>query len=403
MRYFCLIISASDPWRVWHRQVFIDHIATALESINGYILVLEPPIFSVYTLIKYPKRLLEWLKGDYKFRKVRNNVWSVAPFTLEHILLSERFSVLRFINKILLKIQIRKYLKVIGVSPSNSVLMLHRPELRFLKNVFPECKTIYDCWDEFTVTYDDNKYKVAGNKEREEEFSRSVDLIITNSTKLNDKLIKFNPNTFEVVCAFSEKVFFSGANIKIPSMESLAKPIIGYIGNIRNWIDFSLVEYLIKKRPHWNIVFSGTIKDESRRIIDNLVERYSNFTVTGTVPYNLFPSYLSYFDVGIIPFVQNEFIYNTNPNKFYEYLGARIPVVSVPIDHIEKHFSEISRIAVTQEDFLASIEYYLNLEPAAKDKLMNSIEIAATENTWEKRTDLFVRLLERFILNPVSC
>lgn len=399
MKDFVLIFTCSDPWEIWHRRIFVLELARQIKKSGGQILCLEPPIFSLYTLIKYPERIIKWLKRKYRFRKVYDNIWSFAPFTLEHIVLSARFKLLKIINKYLIKNQLSKYIKKIDGDNSSYIFILHRPELGFLKGILNINKIVYDCWDEFTVTHDDNKLKVLGNIEREAEFSKQCDLIITNSSKLNDKLTRYNSNTFEVVCAYNDNIFKNAKYFKVDQLEKLKGPIIGYIGNVRNWIDFKLIEEILKARKDWNIVFVGSILNNSKKDVNILRKKYHNFICTGYISYESFPAYLKYFNIGIIPFKNNEFINNTNPNKFYEYIAVRVPVVSVPIDHLKRHFSSVVRFASTPKDFINEIDNLLLMNEGVRKELLTKMKRIASENTWEIRSKYFIGLLNKYVFD----
>lgn len=398
MNNFCIIFTASDPFPIWHRRQFVKQLSHDIKLLGGKILCIEPPVFSVYTLFNHPKRILEWLKGKSFFRLAYNdNIFAFTPITLEHIYISDRFKPLLAINKYLLRVQLRRYLKKMNASDDKIILMLHRPEVYFVKDVI-KGDIIYDAWDEFTVPHDSKKYKVSGNVEKERLFAKDSVFIGANSSRLLDKLIQYNCNTVLLEPGWHKTLFTSvPKDYKIPELDKLKKPIIGYVGMTRNWMDFSLIEYLLRERPNWTFLFAGTIRKDAKKVVNELQKKYSNLICTGTIKYTEFPVYLKYLDVGIIPFKINDFTLSVNPNKLYEYLGMGVPVVSTGLDHLKRHFSNVTRIADSREEFLDKIEEILSLNENDRNELLSSMEKVASDNTWEKRTEYFVGLLQKYI------
>lgn len=405
MKDFCLIYTLSTPWDGYHRRPFIEHIADAIKPYKGYILCIEPSLTSIHTLILYPERIKNWIKGKYKFRKVYDNIFSFCPKTFEQTLLSIRFYPLLYLNRIVIKKQIKKALQKINKPIKHVILVLHRPELFFLKDTYNYKGLLYDCWDDFCMTISMKELKVKGNYIREKLIAKESDFIITTSSKLYKRNYENNPNTYLFENGFCEKRFSNRIEIEIlpniynECIKNLKRPIIGYIGNIKYWIDFSLVEYLVKNRDEWTFMFVGPYWTEYGKKYIDLTEKYDNIVITGYIDYNLFPAYLKQFDVGIIPFIQNEFMESCNPNKFYEYIGANIPVVSTDIGDLKKKYSDIIRIASTPIEFLNCLDEIVNMNDDKVKILKRQISKVAAQHTWESKAAYFIELLKKHVFS----
>jgi glycosyltransferase involved in cell wall biosynthesis len=243
-----------------------------------------------------------------------------------------------------------------------------------------------------------NRLKVLGNQKRERLFSRKCNFILTTSEKLYNRINSYNLNTYLIENGYGYKIS-NEENASINSyMVNIPKPLIGYIGNIRSWIDFDLLEYIIEKFPNYSFVFVGSVDKDSEKILKRLFEKYHNISLTGRVQYDDIPQYLRYFDVGIIPFKTNKFMESANPNKFYEYIGSGVPVVTTNIGDIKNKYSHIARVANSKYEFADQIESIINLSTAETRELKHNILEIAKIHTWEYKSNSFYDLVKKHIL-----
>jgi glycosyltransferase involved in cell wall biosynthesis len=396
LKNFCLIFSLIEPWESNPRKPSTVAIAESIATDGGKIICIEPSALSIYALIKYPRRIFNYLIGRYRFRKVNDNIYAFMPFTVEHLYISNRFFILKTINKYLLKKQLIKVIKQIKCEPKNSIFVLHRPELIFLMGLLNEKGTVYECQDDFLTSPTNNSMKTNASFELEKYFTEKCNFVIVTSMKLYERLKKQNPDTYFIENGFSEKVFKCDQIHKIEFLEGLKKPVIGYIGHVRDWIDLEIVEYLVKNRQEIIFLFAGTIQQKIRSKIQEYKNKYQNFITTGHIEYKLFPSYLKYFDIAIIPFKFNEFTQSSNPNKLYEYLGSGIPIVSTNIGDIKIQYGDIVFVANTKEEFLLCIDNILQMTDKEISKLKTKINEVSIEHTWENNAGKFNELLQKY-------
>jgi glycosyltransferase involved in cell wall biosynthesis len=79
-----------------------------------------------------------------------------------------------------------------------------------------------------------------------------------------------------------------------------------------------------------------------------------NVQMLGPRPHAELGSYVTAFDVGIVPYRVNDFNLGSDPIKVYEYLALGKPVVSVPLPAVEE-LGEIVSIAAGHDQFIAAI------------------------------------------------
>ena len=121
-------------------------------------------------------------------------------------------------------------------------------------------------------------------------------------------------------------------------------------------IDFQLIHSLANKLEDVTIELAGPIENdpESQSWLQKL-RLCSNIKLLGEISYEEVPHVVSRFDVGIIPYLLNEFNLGTNPNKFYEYSAMGVPCVSTNLPSLTKFLPYI-RIGQDLESWISLIK-----------------------------------------------
>ncbi len=166
-------------------------------------------------------------------------------------------------------------------------------------------------------------------------------------------------------------------------------PIVGYVGNLdAARIDINLLTAVARDRPHWNLVFIGSMHrgKEIKRL-----GRFPNVHFLGVQIYERAMRYVRHFDVAMIPHVDNELTRHMNPLKLYVYLSLHVPVVSTMIENIDD-FSEFVEKAGNAEEFVDAIGRCLNENPLAgrKEALRRHLQA----NSWDVRVAGMLELIE---------
>lgn len=128
---------------------------------------------------------------------------------------------------------------------------------------------------------------------------------------------------------------------------------VGLVGNIRDWIDTSLLRELVAARPDLEFGLLGNVEANMTEFVSTLVSDHSNVTYYGKVPKHEVASWYRQFDVVIVPYLRNTFMSAARPIKIVEAVFAGVPVVSIPVSG----YSETSfiRFAESCEEFSAAI------------------------------------------------
>ena len=178
-----------------------------------------------------------------------------------------------------------------------------------------------------------------------------------------------------------------GQRIAIPkSMLDLPKPIIGFYGGMDEYrMD---VELMIKIARHINpgtLVLIGPKQMDLSKILAETNTKH----IEQVLPEQL-PAYAAHFDVGIIPFLQNEFNKMCNPIKLKEYLALGYPTVVMTLPAFQI-YKELIYNAKSHAEFLANIDQSLQENDTS---LIEARRNAVADSSWDKVAIKVAKLLE---------
>jgi hypothetical protein len=183
--------------------------------------------------------------------------------------------------------------------------------------------------------------------------------------------------------------FLKHINVNQKNTQALKKPIVIFQGGINARLDYALLLEVTQCMSDWDFHFYGTLIDS---------EGWKQLKLQKNVKYlgNLLPDELAQkicaATVGIIPFIQDQWIKNSLPLKTYEYIACGLPVVSVPITALEKNTALIS-FASTAAEFVSSIRKVASLR--FDESILELRRATALANSYDERFKLMSRgLLE---------
>jgi len=252
----------------------------------------------------------------------------------------------------------------------HSVSIVHQPFWYPLASALPDTKLIYDCMDEHSGFSTNHTHQ----SELEEQLLRSADLVITSSASLQQKATKYNSQV-TLIRNGSDPQYF--ADLPVCQESMIKKPIIGYYGAISDWFDIELVAAAARHYPDYSFVLIGHTYGADV----SLLKKLSNVYLLGEKKYQDLPSYLSCFDVCLIPFKINSLTLATNPVKFYEYISSGKPVVSTALPELNLH-QDICYLSRSHAEFIANIDLARHESDKAIIAKRKAIALA---NSWQSR------------------
>ncbi len=256
-----------------------------------------------------------------------------------------------------------------------------------------ESKTVYYCIDDYSALPDVNHKAV--NK-MDYELAIGADIVFTASKSLTDEKNKINKNVYYSPHGVDFQHFNKAYTDKLSRPKDIAcikKPIIGFFGLIESWIDLSLIQKISERYSNMNVVLIGHVAVDTKSL-----DELSNVYFLGKKSFSQLPNYAACFDVCILPYVDNDQIYNCNPIKLKEYLATGKPVVSVSFPEI-LGFNDIVYIAETDEEFIEYIKQAIDTDSIDKAvKRVNYVEGL----TWENRVNEVLMQVEKVKVTKVA-
>lgn len=264
---------------------------------------------------------------------------------------------------------------------NDSLLFILHPVWKDVAFDIGGIKRVYDLMDLYSGFPDAREELV----EAEHELISKSHMIICTASNLYDHAKSLNKNV-HMIRNGSDYEKFSNLekNGKLDCFGE--KPIIGYFGAITDWLDFDLMEYVVKENREKIFIFIGSLNSIGVRKL----YKYSNVYFLGEKNYTDLSGYLAYFDVCTIPFVLNDLIKSTNPVKFYEYIASGKPVVSVDLPEL-KHYSDICYLSNNKQEFSKNIFKALCEN---KEEIIEKRKSVAKENSWDRRVEELIKIID---------
>lgn len=385
-KYLNIILISSD-WGDNHRKGLHIELSKKLSVWSETVFIEYPYSVVIHTLYKFKSRFLKFL--HYGMTKNYDPVTVYTPFILFHDKIWKMSKLAFKIDSFFLERQISRFVK--KNFPEYYVILWSSSPYHYLfTKKFKHDFLIYDYYDNYSFNIDGSF-----NKESDElnmKMIKDSRMILCTAKNMLDRSVTINKNSYYIP---------NGHNFDLNKIKNTQRvkiienaEIIGYIGNIRDWIDFSLIDKLLKNmRPHQHLVFVGPVEKNVLPII-NKFKNNSNFKHIEKVPYEETWKYIKGFDVGIIPFKINKFTEGVLPYKFFEYIACDIPVVSTSLPDLEQ-YKNIINVSYSDSEF---IDFCINVRHKLTDIQLNEYSEIAINSKWEKRAETINQLLIKEVL-----
>jgi len=382
---FLHIILLSDLWEKYHRKEFTKEFVKQLPDGDAALIVQLPVSLLVYLFTNF-KRLVNLVRGKYKIRELDKNAILFTPVILFHYLFWEKFSLLFYIDFFLMNYQLKKIIKKRNKN-RKLVLWVYFPYLKSFAAKFRKDILIYDQYDIYQMDVNgkiNNKIKSLNS-----ELIRKSDIVFNTSKYLYDISIELNRNSFYITNGNNFNLLYSSSkhkatlNLPVPGAK-----IIGYLGGIRDWIDFDLLEFIISQKNEVNFIFIGKIYPSAFKEMEK-IRTHKNVIWMDYVQPEILPAYLSLFDAGLIPFKSTEFFKSVFPNKFYEYLASGIPAITTNLLELKK-YDGIIGYSNNENEFLENCDRAIN---GYFNKYKNEYEKLSKENSWSVKAEEILNII----------
>jgi glycosyltransferase involved in cell wall biosynthesis len=247
---------------------------------------------------------------------------------------------------------------------------------------------VYDCVDDHAAQARPGRRR-AVIADADRRAATRARLVFATSRGTLDRQRALNPRVEYVPNVGDYEHFSPAADRRRAAAEvaGLPRPVLGFAGNLlAGKVDFDLLEQLATARPDWSLLLVGPAADGAAADRLARLGRLPNVHWVGPKPYSEVPRYVAAFDVGLIPYWENDYTRSCFPLKLYEYLAAGKPVVATGVAEaagMEPHVTLVADAGAVA----AAVERAL----ATGEDGREARRRLAARNTWESRA---ARLLE---------
>lgn len=257
---------------------------------------------------------------------------------------------------------------------------------------FKPLATVYDCMDELSAF----KFAPPELKTFEQQLFKKANIVFTGGNNLY-KAKKAQHHNIHSFPSSIDKAHFKAArdiNEEVADQAAIPHPRLGFYGVIDERFDIDLVKQVADAKPDWHFVLVGpVIKIDAATLPKN-----KNIHYLGPKTYEELPSYLSGWDIALIPFAINESTRYISPTKTPEYLAGGKPVISTAITDVINPYQELGLVHIVQnaEDLLEMATSELSISDKSEwlgrvDEYLSTISWDAT---WERMHELMQNEME---------
>ena len=328
------------------RRPALFAMAEAAQKYDLTVIAVNRPLCPFTTAITKRHRFGE-LFGKSRLEKLAPNLYLFSPKYWLHDHLADRVPILQRFNQHALKGAYNGLQSRLDIFEPKPLIWFNYPEQGYIIEAFPRSFCVYELYDQLA---DGDGRPLAKSIRLQQSQRDRVDLLLTTSRKLADN---YNPGyrrAYMFGNGLSRKVYeaLSDPLVKpLKSIMAIPSPRIGYAGMISPRLDLPLIASLASKRPDWNFVLVGPQKDDS---VTTILSGLSNVHLIGPVEQNAVPSVLKAFDLGFLPYVDNDFSNHINPLKFYEMAAAGLRQVASATEELKSYPDEFVKVVPNSVD-----------------------------------------------------
>lgn len=244
----------------------------------------------------------------------------------------QRFAVCNRVNGWVSRLVVRRAARLL---PAPRVTWLYDPRATWAIGRVADAFGVYDCVDDYAQQASGRRNRVLV-AEADRRAAAAARLVFTTTKALRDRHRATNTNTLLVGNAadFAHFAVAADRGVAPAHLVSLPRPVLGFAGNITAAkLDLGLLAALAVNDPARTILLAGPVDAALDRELRALTRR-RNVVWTGAVTYEEIPGVVAAFDVGLIPYAENDYTRNVFPLKLFEYLAAGKPVVATGLPEL---------------------------------------------------------------------
>ncbi len=248
---------------------------------------------------------------------------------------------------------------------------------------------VYDCMDELSLFLNAPAELIA----LEKELLAKADMVFTGGPSLyrSKKRLHHHVHCFP---SSVDESHFGRARQFLPEpadQASLPSPRLGFFGVIDERLDIALIAHLADAHPDWQIILVGPVV----KIDPASLPQRPNIHYLGQKPYADLPSYLSGWDVCLLPFARNDATRFISPTKTLEYMAAGKMIVSTPITDVAEPYGDIVYLGSTPEEFTAACQQALDAPRSERSTRTRRMREVLGRTSWDSTVAAMLEHLQQ--------
>lgn len=267
------------------------------------------------------------------------------------------------------------------------VLYIWRPGFASALDLVPHDLSVYHINDDYSFSA--ASHDVPPSERR---LIERVNRVVIHSPELLRRKGSINPETMFLPNGVDFDLY--AAEWPEPQdLRDIPHPRVGYVGWLKRHLDWVMLLDLARATPDAHFVFIGPTSPHPD-VLPFLEELRTlpNVHLLGGRPVDELPAYTRHIDVGIMPYVVNDYTRCIYPLKAHEYLAAGKPVVGTRLPSLEL-LADVVRLADGTDDWRVAVRAALDGLPST-DQDVAARQAVARAHDWDGLADELAQMIE---------
>jgi glycosyltransferase involved in cell wall biosynthesis len=236
----------------------------------------------------------------------------------------------------------------------------------------------------------------AATEELETEICRRSNVVFAAAQPLVERAQQWSDRVVYLPNAVRIERFDPALLAEPDDLAGIPHPRVIYVGAVTDYVDMDVFETIACARPDTHVVIVGPsmgIAPVVKRLERDLkrLSRMPNIHYLGPCCFERVPSYMSYADVGLMPFRACDLRHAASPLKLFEYAAAGLPVVSRALRESQYACGD-ALFYDTPEECVQRVDEAL----ANRGDLGRRMRAFAERNTWDSRYETIAQSLATY-------
>jgi glycosyltransferase involved in cell wall biosynthesis len=224
---------------------------------------------------------------------------------------------------------------------------------------------------------------------RERALIRHVDAVVALSQGLAQPAVACGAQTHIVPNGVDARLFRDSEGHEPQAMSRVPRPRIGVVGMLDRRTDVRLLETLAVRHAEWSLVMVGPVSSRDKGHFVGLRSR-PNVHFLGAQQVADLPGYIGALDVGLIPYVINEYTRRILSLKIFEYSAMGVPTIATPMPELLRYAPNVSLCDGATQFERRILDALCSRSAERRAELIRFAE----DNTWATRAKQVAAIIE---------